>query len=127
MVGIFFVCFSALFLYMAEAQNYNSPVYYTQDAFFQDQFNNAPARIPAKLPVRLFTPNTEQQPAVTQGQLENYRKDLEEEAKELEQARNQLTNNRSSFFNIDSIDNDKLKGGYVSVDLAQNGKYGYRF
>lgn len=127
MVGVFFICFSALFLCVTEAQKYNGPLYYTQDSFFRNQFDNAPARIPAKLPVSLFTPNTEQQPAVTRGQLENYRKDLEEEAKELEQARNRLTNSRSGFFNTDPIDNDRLKGGYVNVDLAQNGKYGYRF
>ncbi|XP_063909250.1 uncharacterized protein LOC135126940 [Zophobas morio] len=86
---------------------------------------NVFSRGPALDSVDLFTPNTVQQPAETPGQIENYRKALEEEAREAERAENAIT----------TVFRDRIGGesnlqpkSYVSVKVGLGNKrydYGY--
>lgn len=59
-------------------------------------------RLPPYAAVNLFTPNTIDQPAETQGQINEYNKDLEERARELERERNgMMTSNEAMMSNAD--------------------------
>ncbi|XP_044258840.1 uncharacterized protein LOC123007540 [Tribolium madens] len=84
-----------------------------------------PLLTPAILPVDLFTPNTEQQPAETPGQFRNYIKALEEEAKEAEKAENAITTTTLRDEIRKSADEPK---GYVTFKMERGAKsynYGY--
>lgn len=77
--------------------------------------------IPVSPAVGLFTPNTVQQPAETRGQIENYYKALEEEAREADKAANQLDADPALFgAGVQSYVNVRLHG---AGDKQYN--YGY--
>lgn len=79
--------------------------------------------LPPSIPVNLFTPNTIVQPAETKGQIEEYNKALQEEARELEQQRNGVAMDVEGLKDPDIDESTNLRN-YVSVKSRE---YNYNY
>lgn len=86
--------------------------------------NQRDFQLPACFPANLFTPNTIRQPAETKGQIEEYRKDREEEAKELESERNRVLSSSDGFTDVIDTGESRNIENYVRVK-ARNFNYSY--
>lgn len=82
-------------------------------------------RLPPSFPVNLFTPNTIEQPAETMGQIEQYRKAMEDEARESQNEMNGVVSGTQDSVYLTDFDGTRdSRNQYVRV---QNRGYNYSF
>lgn len=83
-------------------------------------------RKPPPSAASLFVPNTVQQPAETAGQIDNYKKALEEEARELEKQQNDITTQFNSEI-ADLLTATNKPKGYVNVQFNTGTDLNYKY